>query len=140
LIPIAVDEQEFFAALHRAGSVRATDEARSGALAPASEVPGLRVCCYMILCVGSKLQGQHRSAKRYYDMARSCIAPAYLHPNQHLVSALLLMTILTRSVCPDDNQAILHAALALEMANLVPDLSPEVRGHKTWCAYLTEHY
>jgi hypothetical protein len=94
-----------------------------------AEAPGLRVCCYMLLCVGSRLQGKHRAAKRYYDMARASIGPAYQQPTQHLVSALLLMTILTRSACPDDTQALLHSSLALRMARSLRDLSPEVCGY-----------
>jgi hypothetical protein len=125
----AVEEAFFYAAIDAADASQSDTSGGGGSCSPWScaEAPGLRVCCYMLLCVGSKLHGKHRAAKRYYDMARASIGPAYQQPTQHLVSALLLMTILTRSVCPDDDQAMLHAALALRMADLVPELSPEVK-------------
>ena len=63
----------------------------------------------------------------YYELARAGIAHAYSAPSRHLVSALLLMAVLTRAVCPDDGQQLIHSALAIRMADHIPDVSPGVR-------------
>ena len=110
---------------------------------------GLALCTSVLLCIGSKLevraqeellftwrhptitacrvQGRHARAAQYYERARAGVAPAYRHPSRHLVSALLLMTILTRAVCPDECEPIAHAALARRLIDAVPDVSPGVR-------------
>lgn len=72
-------------------------------------------------------QGRHNRAMTYYDLARSGITAAYRAPSRHLVSALLLMAVLTRAVYPDDGQQLVHAALALRIADHIPDVSPPVR-------------
>jgi hypothetical protein len=129
----AVDKALFMGDIATAGQAHSTGVA---------EPAGLRVCFYMVLCVGSKLRGDHRLAKRYYYMARASTSPAYQQPTQHLVSALLLMTILTRSVCRDAAQAALHAVLAKKVADSLSKLTPEVRGSSS-CAdsgeYVTFH-
>lgn len=71
----------------------------------------------------------------YYALARAGVAPAYALPSRLLVSALLLMTLLTRAVCAEGEeeegggggQPLVHAALALRMAEVVPGVSPAVR-------------
>lgn len=91
-----------------------------------SEVFGFRVCYYTLLCVGAKVQGRYKLAKRYFELARAFIGPCFSQPSQHLVSALLLMTMITRAICSDISQAALHSALALKMSELV-DVTPEIR-------------
>jgi hypothetical protein len=66
-------------------------------------------------------------ARHYYETARAFIGPCFTQPSQHLVSALLLMVAITRSVCCDVQQAALHASLALRMTELVDGVGPEIR-------------
>ena len=91
-----------------------------------SELFGFRVLYYTLLCIGSKVAGRMADARRYYELARAFIGPVFSTPSQHLVSALLLMVMITRALCQDDNQASLHAALALRMSE-VCDVTPEIR-------------
>jgi len=91
-----------------------------------SDAFGFRVCYYTLLCMGAKLQGRYKLAKRYYELARAYIGPCFAQPSQHLVSALLLMTMITRSLCADPKQSSLHAALAWRMVHMVDNVSPTV--------------
>jgi hypothetical protein len=91
-----------------------------------SEAYGFRVLFHTVLCAGAKVQGRARLARHHYELARAYIGPCFSVPSQHLVSALLVMTMITRALCGDSNQSSLHAALAIRMADLVP-VMPEVR-------------
>jgi hypothetical protein len=144
LVPV-VNEPYFYSALEEAQYYPAPDSKKDGGspLFPISlhtklhdnplttvlrnsEIFGFRVCYYTLLCVGAKVQGRYSLAKRYYELARAYIGPCFSQPSQHLVSALLLMTMITRSMCSDVQQAALHAALAMKMAEMVP-VTPEIR-------------
>ena len=126
----AVDEAVFRAALAAAkgaggagggsdGTVLAPDESPVRAVRRHAELFGFRVCYFTLLCVGSRIAGNAPAARRYYELARAYIGPVYAQPSQHLVSALLLMTMISRAMCHDAAQAALHAALALRMSELV---------------------
>lgn len=91
-----------------------------------SEAYGFRVLFHTVLCAGAKVLGRFKVAKKHYELARAYIGPCFSVPSQHLVSALLVMTMITRALCWDPSQSALHAALALRMADLVP-VTPEVR-------------
>jgi hypothetical protein len=91
-----------------------------------SELFGFRVCYYTLLTIGSRIMNKCAASRRYYELARAFIGPCYSQPSQHLVSALLLMTMISRAVSADTAQAALHAALALRMSELV-EVTPEVR-------------
>jgi hypothetical protein len=84
-----------------------------------SETFGFRVCYYTLLCAGAKMQGRPILARRYYELARTYLGPCLEYPSQHLVSALLLITMITRSISCDPAQAALHASLALRMCDIV---------------------
>lgn len=84
------------------------------------------MCYYTALTFGAKLQGRRKLARRYYELARFHIGPCFTMPCQHLVSAFLIMTILTRVILADVKQAILYASLAARMVDLC-DVSPEIR-------------
>ena len=72
-------------------------------------------------------QGRHGAAIAYFELARAGVAPALRFPSRHVVSALLLMTILTRAICADDDdQPLIHIALAQCVAKSVPDVPPVV--------------
>jgi hypothetical protein len=115
---VSVNEARFYDSLPSGANVSAPD-------------PGFAACCNMVLCVSSKLRGQLEHVKRYYDAARACVVHAYASPNEHLVSALLLLAILARASSSStglgDGQAAVHAALAQRFADAVPSLSAEVR-------------
>ena len=118
---------------------------------------GLDVCTLTMLCAGAKLQvsthvvedvvlvdgwpphsftfllpvyqGRHRAAIKYYARVRASLAECRL-PSQHLVSALLILTILARAMCPPTGEGLqvnALAALALRQADLLPEVSPCVR-------------
>ena len=84
-----------------------------------SEMFGFRVCYYTLLCIGARMMNQCAAARQYYELARAFIGPCFTQPSQHLVSALLVMTMITRAMCPDSTQPALHAALALRMSEVV---------------------
>jgi hypothetical protein len=123
----SVDEAYFFEAI-------VTAQMEGFSLKPANisvvsvtyEAPGLRMCYYMLLCVGHELHGQHSTAKRYYYMARACTAQAIKTPSQHLISALLVMTIFARYIFRDVDQARVHAELAKSLAGTIPLLADKV--------------
>ena len=83
-----------------------------------SELFGFRVAFYTLLCIGARVAGDSKAARRYYELARAYIGPCYSQPSQHLVSALLLMVMISRSL-NSPGQAAIHAALALRMSELV---------------------
>jgi hypothetical protein len=85
-----------------------------------------RVCYYTALTFGAKLQGRKRLARKYYELARFHIGPCFTMPCEHLVSALMIMTILTRVLLADIKQSILYASLAARMVDLC-DVSPNTR-------------
>lgn len=68
------------------------------------------------------LQGQSESASRLYALASEGVALAYHHPSRHLVSALLLMAILSRAGHPSDRTALVYASLAARMADFLTDV------------------
>jgi hypothetical protein len=154
----AVNQDKFYAALERArsypppahdaaaaqeaaqqpggrvtGTKRKAPGAGVGADAPAGPVQtaeafGFRVLFYTLLCIGAKLGGHVCDAKRYYELARAYVGACFSYPSEHLVSALLVMAMLTRAICDDSaaKTAACHAALAARMCELVP-VSPEPR-------------
>lgn len=91
-----------------------------------AEVMGFRVLLATVLCIGCKVAGRYGDARRYYEQARAFVGPVFTSPSQHLVSALLVLVMITRALCQDDRQASLHAALALRMSEVV-EVPPEVR-------------
>lgn len=60
------------------------------------------------------------------QLSRAYLSPCFSQPSASLVSALLLLVALTRSVCQDFHQAALHAALAVRMAEIT-EVGPEIR-------------
>jgi len=126
--PLVVEES-FWSALDAAQYLQdgRDDETAGGAamenrmqtLKRNSEIYGFRVCYYTLLCAGAKMQGRPTLARRYYELARTYLGPCLEYPSQHLVSALLLITMITRSISCDPAQAALHASLALRMCDIV---------------------
>lgn len=84
-----------------------------------AEAFGLRVLFHTVLAVSSQWQGRSLQARHYYELARAFLAPCFSQPSQHVLSALLLMVTLCRSLCVDLEQAALHASLALRMAEML---------------------
>lgn len=62
-------------------------------------------------------------ARRLYSQAQVFIAPCYTQPSAHLLSALLVLIALSRSMGVQPQQATLHASLALRMAEVTEALA-----------------
>jgi hypothetical protein len=90
------------------------------------ELFGFRVCLLTVLCMGAKICGKNDLAAHYYGLARSFIGPCFTEPCQHLVSALLVLTLVARSIYGDGSQCHIFASLAFQMCELT-DVSPEIR-------------
>ena len=116
---------------HFLSSLGLIERPGAGALAlvsPTGDAPAcLRACAFMLLCVASTLAGDAASAHAHYQLARECVDVAVgERPSQHLISALLLMALMTMPLGRDHSEALGHSALAQRLASFVPDLSPDI--------------
>lgn len=88
---------------------------------------GLRACAFMLLCIANTLAGDSAAAEANYSLARMCVDVGVAErPSQHLISALLIMAIMTSPLGRDHSEALSHSALAQRLAAFVPDICPDI--------------
>lgn len=89
--------------------------------------PGLRACAFMLHCMSCKLHGDAASAVAYYGRAQDCIDAALSQlPTQHLVSALLLLSLMALPIGRDQSDAISFSAMAQGLASCTPGIDSEI--------------
>jgi hypothetical protein len=71
-----------------------------------------------VLCCAAKVEGRMELARHHYGVACACIASCAEMRSQHLVSALLLLSLISRSLCGDPSQSLALIRLANRMAEL----------------------
>ena len=126
-----VNEPDFRASLKRLEkrheqAASAAAEAAAGApggglFAVASftdEFAGFRVLLHTVLSCSAKVEGRVELARHHYGVACACIAGCAEMRNQHLVSALLVLSLISRSLCEDPSQSLALIGLANRMADL----------------------
>lgn len=93
-----------------------------------SEFPAcLRACTFMLLCVASIRAGDGAAADANYQMARECVDVAVgERPSQHLISALLLMALLSLPLGRSESEALENSAFAQRLSEFVPGLCPGI--------------
>ena len=125
---VAVDEQYFLAALN-ADTTGRDAGARQFADAPplhglVQPSCGLRACAFALLCVGCKLRDDDSGVSMYYNCAQDCLDQALAlgeRPDQHLVSAILLMTLMALAAGREKSELVALSSLANALSNFVAD-------------------
>lgn len=125
---VPVDEAYFLAAL---GYPSPLGKAVELSLSYPVDVPysGLRACAFGLLCIGANLADDKLAARAYYDCAQDCLdrALAAERPDQHLVSAVMLMTLVALAAGRDHRELGALSALAHSLAGTLP--GRELQGH-----------
>ena len=89
------------------------------AVAPfTDEFAGFRVLLHTVLCCAAKVEGRAALARHHYSVACACIAGCTEMRNQNLVSALLVLSLVARSLSGDTSQSLSLIGLACRMADL----------------------
>jgi hypothetical protein len=139
-----VDEDSFRASLKSAGRIDAHQRDPSVPLSMSdmfsnAEGYGFRVLFFTLLTVGSRASVESSqsdsnksqyapfsSASAYYfNLARRYLGPCFTAPTKHLISSLLLMTLITRTWMRT-HEAYLHAELAHRLLPMVKDATPNL--------------
>jgi hypothetical protein len=117
-----VDGLHFFSALQAAVGHGTAVTARA---APS----GLRACYFALQCIVGRTLGDERAAAASYESAIRYVESSMKEPpSQHLVSALLMLSIYSIS-CGEDQSidaACTFASLARSLSDFVVDMSPVV--------------
>lgn len=119
--PAAVDEAHFYAA-HAAHSGDLNSISLGAIALPDAYPPhALRACTAILLCVGSRLRNAVAAAVHYISEARSHIGASAVSepPSQLLVSALLVLALVTSDGITRDGEAARHAAHAYSLAAML---------------------
>ena len=66
-----------------------------------AEFAGFRVLLHTVLCCAAKVEGRVELARHHYGVACACLAGCSEMRNQHLVSALLVLSLISRSLCSE---------------------------------------
>ena len=107
-------------------------------LAGRAPSPGLNACYFILRCVGSWLAGDTPSEAAAYSHAVTCIDSTLgmdCPPDRHLVSALLLMTIVQIfGTCGSVGGCAAYASLADSLAPYAAGLCPTIRFNATCVA------
>jgi hypothetical protein len=119
-----VDESHFLSALEIAywdgRPFVVTDAALTDGRKPPSS--GLRACAFMLHCVASELGGDADGVAANYASAQDCLDRALEaeRPDQHLVSAVLLMTLMALAAGKGESELLSLSSLAHTLADFVP--------------------
>ena len=120
---MVVDRTHILSSLGLNGRPEALAVARTSGAAPS----GLSACAFMLLCVASMLDGDAAAAEANYGFARECVDVAVGdRPSQHLISALLLMAVMSTPLGRHHSEAVGYSALAQRLASFAPDLCPDI--------------
>lgn len=121
-----VDPDRFFSAVNAATGSDGLNHHLAVPLEPPS--PGLRACFFALLCAASRVCADAESEQAHYRAALSCVDVSMLKPpDEHLISALLLLTIAQFfSVHGDAGDAGALATISQHLSCSVPGLCPDI--------------
>jgi Fungal Zn(2)-Cys(6) binuclear cluster domain len=139
-----VDEDSFRASLKSAGRIDAhqRDPSLQSSMSDMfsnAEGYGFRVLFFTLLTVASRtsLDSPPADAKSvqhgpisstsayYFNLAKRYLGPCFTAPTKHLISSLLLMTLITRTWMRT-HEAYLHAEVAFRLLPMVKDATPNL--------------
>lgn len=121
-----VDPDRFFSAVNAATGSDGSNHHLAVPLEPPS--PGLRACFFALICAASRVCADAESEQAHYRAALSCVDASMLKPpDEHLISALLLLTIAQFfSVHGDAGDAGALATISQHLSCSVPGLCPDI--------------
>lgn len=123
-----VDPALFYAAFSSATGCDISEGPLVAAPPAAPPSPGLRACYFALLCAANRFRGDAAAEQLHYRAALDCVdASMHQRPDEHLISALLLLTIAQFfSVRGDVGDAGALASLAQHLCGFVPGLCPDI--------------
>ena len=94
---------------------------------PPESQSSLQACAFMLLCMKSKIAEDVAAAEMHFSRAQEYVnASMSERPSQHLISALLLMSMMAQPLGRARTDAAVHAALAQSLSTFVHSICPDI--------------